>query len=175
MSSNIVKPVIFAVAAVVAFTASVASAQEPGRVAILDVAKVFKENKIFADGLLALPAQADEFKRRVIAERDAIKAESMRLRGKPASPYRNQQEAELKQRRTALRTAVRQNEAELVDREARVYFDTYREMKAVVEAIAEEHNIKLVLALNQCFGKRQHMEIFRFLKDPFWVKYGFIN
>ena len=175
MSSNIIKPVIFAVAAAVSFSASVASAQEPSRVAILDVAKVFKENKTFANGLLALPAQADEFKRRVTAEREAFKAEKMRLRGKPASPYRNQQEAELEQRQTALRTAARKSDAELVDREARVYFDTCCGRKAVVEAIAEKHNIRLVLALDECVGKRQHLENFRFLKGPFWVNYGFVN
>ena len=42
MKSTIIKPVIFVVAAVVAFSASVVSAQQTGGVAILDVAKVFK-------------------------------------------------------------------------------------------------------------------------------------
>ena len=145
MKSTIIKSVIFAVAAVVALAASVASAQEAGRVAILDVAKVFKENKSFDDKVKAIKAQADQLKQQITAEQDAIKAEVMKLRGEPAGPERNRKEAELEQRHTALRTTTRQNEAELLDLEARVYFDTYREMQAVVEGMAKEYGLSLVL------------------------------
>ena len=131
--------------AVVSFSTSVVSAQEAGRVAILDVAKVFKENRIFADGLLVLKSQADQLKSQIVAEQDKIKKEVMELRGEPASEKRNQKEAELEQRHTRLRTSTRQNEAELLSREARVYFDTYRKMQAVVETMAKEHDISLVL------------------------------
>ena len=145
MRSTIIKSVIFAVAAVVAFNASVASAQEAGRVAILDVAKVFKENKYFDEKVKAIKAQADQLKLKITAEQDAIKAEVMKLRGEPAGPERNQKEAELEQRHTALRTTTRQNEAELLNLEARVYYDTYREMQAVVEGMAKEYGLSLVL------------------------------
>ena len=146
MKSTIIKTAIFAVVAVVVFSASVASAQETaGRVAILDVAKVFKENKRFDELVKAIKAQADQLKLQITAEQDAIKADVMKLREKPAGPERNQKEAELEQRHTALRTTTRQNEAELLNREARVYYDTYREMQAVVEGMAKEYGLSLVL------------------------------
>ena len=54
-------------------------------------------------------------------------------------------EADLEQQHTHLRTTTRQAESELLNREARVYFDTYREMQTVVEAIAQANGLSLVL------------------------------
>ena len=143
--STIIKSVIFTVAAVVAITASVASAQEAGRVAILDVAKVFKDNASFDAKVKAIKAEADKLKLQITAEQDRIKAEVMKLRGMEAGPQRNQMEADLEQQHTRLRTTTRQNESELLNREARVYFDTYNEMQAVVEGMAKEYGLSLVL------------------------------
>lgn len=145
MSSTIIKPVVLALAAVVAFGASVVSAQEAGRVAILDVAKVFKENASFDAAVKGIKAQADALKVQITAEQDRIKAEVAKLRGMEAGAERNQLEAELEQQHTRLRTTTRQNEAELLNREARVYFETYREMQAVVEGMAKKYGLSLVL------------------------------
>ena len=145
MRSTIIKPVIFTVAAVVAFCASAVSAQETGRVAILDVAKVFKENASFDAKVKAIKTEADKLKVQITNEQDRIKAEVMKLRGMEASAERNQMEADLEQQHTRLRTTTRQNEAELLNREARVYFETYNEMQAVVEGMAKEYGLSLVL------------------------------
>ena len=145
MKSTIIKPVIFVIAAVVAFSASVVSAQETGRVAILDVAKVFKENASFDAKVKAIKAEADQLKVQITAEQDRIKAEVLNLRGMEAGPKRNQMEADLEQQHTRLRTTTRQSESELLNREARVYFETYREMQAVVESMAKEYGLSLVL------------------------------
>ena len=144
-STTIIKPVIFVIAAVVAFGASVVSAQETGRVAILDVAKVFKENTLFGDKMAALKAEAERLKAKVTAEQDRIKAEAMKLRDLKPGPERNKREADLEQQHTQLRTTARQTQSELLSQEARVYFDTYREMHAVVEALAKEYGLSLVL------------------------------
>ena len=143
--STIIKSVIFTVAAVVAFSVSIASAQEAGRVAILDVAKVFKENKAFDRKVNEIKELADQLKKQITAEQDRIKTAVMKLREMDPGPERNQLEANLEQQHTALRTKTRQNEAELLNREAKVYFDTYREMQAVVEAVAQANKISLVL------------------------------
>ena len=145
MKSTIIKPVIFAVAAVVAFSASFVSAQEAGRVAILDVAKVFKDNESFDAKVNAIKNEAEKLKVQITAEQDRIKAEVMKLRDMEAGAQRNQMEADLEQQHTRLRTTTRQNEAELLNREARVYFETYREMQSVVEAMAKEYGLSLVL------------------------------
>ena len=145
MKSTIIKPVIFVVAAVVALSASVASAQQTGRVAILDVARVFKENASFDAKVKAIKAEADQLKVQITAEQDRIKAEVLNLRGMEAGPKRNQMEADLEQQHTRLRTTTRQSESELLNREARVYFETYGEMQAVVEGLAKEYGLSLVL------------------------------
>ena len=145
MNSTTIKPVIFFIAAVVALGASVVSAQETGRVAILDVAKVFKDNTSFGDKMAALKAEAERLKGQVTAEQDRIKVEVMKLRDLKPGPERNKREADLEQQHTHLRTTTRQAESELLSQEARVYFDTYREMQAVVEAIAQANGLSLVL------------------------------
>lgn len=145
MRSTSFKPVIFVVAVVVAFGASVVSAQETGGVAILDVAKVFKENASFGDEMRKLKAEADQLKYEIAKEQDRIKTEVMKLRDMEAGPKRNRMEADLEQQHTRLRTTARQTESELLSREARVYFDTYREMQAVVEALTKEYGLSLVL------------------------------
>ena len=145
MNSTTIKPVIFFIAAVVALGASVVSAQETGRVAILDVAKVFKDNTSFGDKMAALKAEAERLKGQVTAEQDRIKVEVMKLRDLKLGPERNKREADLEQQHTHLRTTTRQAESELLSQEARVYFDTYREMQAVVEAIAQANGLSLVL------------------------------
>lgn len=145
MRSTIIKTAILAITAIVVFGASVATAQETGRVAILDVAKVFKENASFDAKVNAIKAEADQLKLQITAEQDRIKAEVMKLRGMEAGPKRNQMEADLEQQHTRLRTTTRQSESELLNREARVYFDTYREMQEVVEAAAKEYGLSLVL------------------------------
>lgn len=145
MRSTIIKTAILAITAIVVFGASIATAQETGRVAILDVAKVFKENASFDAKVKAIKAEADQLKLQITAEQDRIKAEVMKLRGMEAGPKRNQMEADLEQQHTRLRTTTRQSESELLNREARVYFDTYREMQEVVEAAAKEYGLSLVL------------------------------
>ena len=145
MNSTTIKPVIFFIAAVVALGASAVSAQETGRVAILDVAKVFKDNTSFGDKMAALKAEAERLKGQVTAEQDRIKVEVMKLRDLKPGPERNKREADLEQQHTHLRTTTRQAESELLSQEARVYFDTYREMQAVVEAIAQANGLSLVL------------------------------
>ena len=175
MSSNIIKPVIFAVATVVSFSASVASAQESGRVAILDVAKVFKENKSFTTGpaligsadVSGMRLQADQLKKQITAERNALKKELMELQDHPAGSTRDQKEAEIEQRQTRLRTSSWQSAAELINREARVYFDTYCEMQAVVEAVAKEFNISLVLRVdNQITDPNNRNEVIQNALGP---------
>ena len=60
-------------------------------------------------------------------------------------PQRNQREADIEQQHAKLRTTARQTEAELLSREARVYYETYQEMQTVVEGMAKEYGLSLVL------------------------------
>ena len=145
VKSTIIKPIAFVVAAVIALASTVVSAQETGRVAILDVAKVFKENASFDAKVKAIKTEADRFKAQLIAEQDRLKQEVIQIRGMEPGPQRNQREADIEQQHAKLRTTARQTEAELLSREARVYYETYQEMQSVVEGMAKEYGLSLVL------------------------------
>jgi len=136
---------LFAVVAFAAFGGSEALAQESGRVAILDVAKVFKQTPSFVSEMDKIKEQADQLKVKIKSEQDDIKDAVQQLSTEPRSEARNQKEAELEQRHTRLRTTTRQAEADLLNREARVYYDTYLQMQAVVESMATEYGLSLVL------------------------------
>ena len=76
MKSTTIKPVIFAIAFVVAFGASVVSAQET-RVEIVDVAKVFKNSSGDFSGMHRLSAKADQLKKQILAEQAGLKPNQM--------------------------------------------------------------------------------------------------
>ena len=145
MKSTIIKRVAFVVAIIVAFAPSAVLAQETGRIAILDVAKVFKENTSFDNKVKAIKAEADKFKAHLIAQQDLLKKEVIKVRDMDAGPQRNQMEADIEQQHAKLRTTARQTEAELLSREAQVYYETYQEMQAIVESLAKEHGLSLVM------------------------------
>jgi Skp family chaperone for outer membrane proteins len=143
-SSTIIK-VILSVA-IVACAVSESNAQDQaGRVAILDVAKVFKQNRAFDAKVKAIKAEADQLKQQITQEQDRIKAAAADLRNMPAGEDRNNREYQLEQQLTKLRTQTRQQEAALLNREARVYFETYNEMQSVVSTMATEYGLSLVL------------------------------
>ena len=153
MKSNItqmvLRVVLIAVTTVIASAAGqTANAQEvkSGLVAILDVAKVFKENQGFDSQMKAIKGEADRLKAKITQEQEAIKTRAQQVtQYELGSAERNKLEAELEQEQTALRTKARQAEADLLNREARVYYETYQKMQSVVSSVASQNGISLVL------------------------------
>ena len=144
----VLKAVLIAVTAVVATSTGQANAQEAksGLVAILDVAKVFKENSEFDSSMKAIKAEADRLKAKITQQQEAIKQRAQQVtQYELGSPERNKLEAELEQEQAALRTKARQAEADLLNREARVYYETYQKMQTVVSSVAASNGISLVI------------------------------
>ena len=137
----------FALAVLVATSlTSGVSAQDGGIVAVLDVAKVFKVNKEFDTQMKSIKSQADGLKSQIQERQETIKTEAMQISQYEAgSPERNKMEAEVEQKQAALRTQARQAEADLLNREARVYYDTYVKMQTVVGELATKHGISMVV------------------------------
>jgi len=123
-----------------------AAAQDGGIVAVLDVAKVFKVNKNFDSEMKLIKEQAESLKSQIQQQQEAIKAEAMKISNFEAgSAERNKMEAEVEQKQAGLRTSARQAEADLLNREAKVYYDTYMTMQKVVGDLAAKHGISLVV------------------------------
>ena len=117
-----------------------------GVVAILDVAKVFKENPVFDAKMKEIKAQADALKNDIQQQQEVIRGEAAGLEQYAVgTPDRNNLEASLEQRQAALRTKARQAETDLLNREAGVYYDTYTQMQSVVGNLAGQYGISLVM------------------------------
>lgn len=94
----------------------------------------------------SIKAQAEKLKTEIQAEQEKIRTDAMGLQQYEAnSPDRNNLEAQLEQRQTALRTKARQSEQELLNKEAEIYYSTYSEMQNVVKSVAKQYGISLVL------------------------------
>lgn len=149
MRSTFSKIVLSALVAVVAFSFNTASAQEgkqSGIVAVLDVAKVFKENRDFESKMQSIKSTADQLKASIQQKQEAIKQEAAGLQQyEVGSPERNQMEAELVQKQAKLRTEAHQAEVDLLSKEAGVYYDTYQQMQSILSSLSNEYGISLVL------------------------------
>lgn len=149
MRSTFSKIVLSALVTVVAFSFNTASAQEgkqSGIVAVLDVAKVFKENRDFESKMQSIKSTADQLKASIQQKQEAIKQEAAGLQQyEVGSPERNQMEAELVQKQAKLRTEAHQAEVDLLSKEAGVYYDTYQQMQSILSSLSNEYGISLVL------------------------------
>jgi Skp family chaperone for outer membrane proteins len=120
--------------------------EQAGLVAVLDVAKVFKANATFESRMESIKKEADSLKAQIQQEQDAI-----RLRAQEVAQYevgtseRNQLEAKIEQDQASLRTKARQAETDLLNREAKIYYDTYEQMQLTVAKLAQQYGISLVL------------------------------
>ena len=149
MKSTFSKIVLSALVTVVALSVSTASAQEgkqSGIVAVLDVAKVFKENRAFESKMQSIKSTADQLKASIQQKQEAIKQEAAGLQQyEVGSPERNQMEAELVQKQAKLRTEAHQAEVDLLSKEAGVYYQTYQQMQSILSSLSTEYGISLVL------------------------------
>ena len=149
MKSTFSKIVLSTLVAVVGLSVSNASAQEgkqSGIVAVLDVAKVFKENRDFESKMQSIKSTADQLKASIQQKQEAIKQEAAGLQQyEVGSPERNKMEAELVQKQAKLRTEAHQAEVDLLSKEAGVYYQTYQQMQSILSSLSTEYGISLVL------------------------------
>ncbi|WP_075084213.1 OmpH family outer membrane protein [Mariniblastus fucicola] len=142
---SLISSIALAVLAVSSF-ASAAVAQDGGIVAVLDVAKVFKVNQSFDSEMKKIKQDAEDLKAQIQQEQEAIKAEAMQISQYEAgSPDRNKMEAAVEQKQASLRTRARQAEADLLNQEAGIYYNTYMKMQQVVGDLAAKHGISMVV------------------------------
>lgn len=148
MNSKYVK--FFAVLSVAFALTTQANSQESsgtsGLVTVLDVAKVFEQYPAFKQKMDAIKSEADSLKQKITSDQEQIRQEAMKLQNyEVGSPDRNQLERDLEHRQTDLRTQARQSEQDLLNREAIIYYETYKLMQEVVGSVAKENGISLVL------------------------------
>jgi Skp family chaperone for outer membrane proteins len=138
--------VIAALAVCFAPLANVSWGQDQGRVCVLDVAEVFKRNQAFESEMEKIRNEAASLKASVEQQFAKLQQEADQLEQyQIGSAERNDLESQLMQKQALLQSKARQSEADLLTREARIYFQTYKQMEEIVAKIANEYNISLVL------------------------------
>ncbi len=118
-----------------------------GAIVVLDVAKVFKANASFNQQIERIQSEAEALKTKVEKQQTALRARAQNVSEnfKVNTPERKEAEGQLEQEMTSLRTFARQAEADLMGQEAKIYYETYLQMQAIVAAAAQENGIALVL------------------------------
>lgn len=115
-------------------------------VAVLDLARVFKSHPRFKREMDAIKADIEAFEKDVNRQRENLMAQGQDLpRLGPGSPEYKRTEAELAQRVSDLQVSAKLKQREILDREARVYYDTYVEVTKLVSRIADQYGISLVM------------------------------
>jgi len=117
-----------------------------GTTVVLDVARVFKSHAGFKQRLEAIRRDIDSLERKFGQDRQKIVAEGARLRDfRSGSPEYKRIEERIARELNELRIETVARKNELLEREGKVYFETYGEIYAAVERLAERHNISLVV------------------------------
>ena len=152
MKRSILRPVTSTLAVLACALISlifVSSADAQSRVALVDIGQVFKSHPAFAQQLEVLKAEAEQFKASTqqLQQQLSQKAEGLR-QFQPTSDEFMQAETELAKEAAAMEVQQRDKMRVLMEREARLHFDTYQEIKKLVTAYCEQTGTKLVLRYN---------------------------
>jgi Skp family chaperone for outer membrane proteins len=118
-------------------------------VAVIDIARVFKEHNRFNDMMLDIKKDIEDFDAYVKNESSKLKAMSEALATfKPGSLEYKQREEEAARLTSDLQVKVGLKKKELLEQEARVYFQVYRELEQKVAVFAQQYSINMVLRFN---------------------------
>lgn len=146
--------------ALIALVGMYASAQMPARppvrpaysgspVALVDISYIFKEHVRFKGKMTQMKADVDRAEAEVKEIRNNIVRLSERLRDyTPGTPDYKSIEEEITNRQATLAARVQLQKKEFLQREAKIYYDTYQEVFSEVDYFAKANGIAMVLRFN---------------------------
>ncbi|WP_231742874.1 OmpH family outer membrane protein [Stieleria varia] len=149
MIRNLVVGVVVAATAIVSTTAQ---AQEPAaghRIAVVDVAYIFKNHPGIKAQVAAVEGDLKAYDAELKTKRDALKSAAEKLKTfKVGTPDYTAQEEAVADMDSKLRLEMARKRKELADAEAKIYFENYQKIAAGVKFLAEHYKINLVLRYN---------------------------
>jgi Skp family chaperone for outer membrane proteins len=116
-----------------------------GIVAVLDVAKVFKEHAQFNSSMEAIKKEIEEFEVEFRAKRESLQNQIRALQSLAGQPEFKTEEAALARKEADLQIEANQKRADILTKEAEIYFATYNEVVATVARLSGSYGITLVL------------------------------
>ena len=127
-------------------TVNVNSANAQTKVAVVDIGLIFKNHPSFAKELESLKAEADGFKEETRQLQAKLVEEAGALKNyQPDSAEFQQMETGLAQKSAALEVQQRSKLRGLMEREAKLHYDTYLQIKSAISSHCEERGIQLVI------------------------------
>jgi Skp family chaperone for outer membrane proteins len=120
-----------------------------GPVALLDVSRIFKQHARFNGMMEEMKAHVQKVEAWVKSEKDAMreKAEQMKDLQSGSPEYKNL-EVELAKRQSDLQLQMQIQRKDLMQQEAKIYFNVYNEVQQEVEAVAAARGFVIVLRFN---------------------------
>ncbi len=127
-----------------------ARAQSAGtNVVVLDVGRVFKEHKRFEQALNVMKKDVEAFEQYLRQRRTDLQKMAEELRTyKSGTPEYNQLEERIAKQTSDLQVETQLKRKEFMQREAKLYYNTYTEVTNVVSKFADRYGIQLVLRFN---------------------------
>ena len=123
-------------------------AQEQGQggiVAVLDVAKVFKEHAQFNASMEAIKKEIEVFEEDFRGKRESLQNQIRALQSLQGQPEFKTEEAALARKEADLQIEANQKRAEILSKEAEIYYSTYNEVVATVARLSGSYGITLVI------------------------------
>ncbi|MCD0461516.1 OmpH family outer membrane protein [Roseiconus lacunae] len=122
---------------------------EPHRVAVVDVAKIFKTHSGIRAQVAKIEADLKAFDTELKQKREQLRVTATKLKDlTPGSPDYAALEEQITDTDAKLRLEMTRKRKELADAEAKIYFDNYQHIAAGVKFLAGHYKINLVLRYN---------------------------
>jgi len=141
-----------AIAAIVTLTALApvsASAQDFHRVAVVDVAYIFKNHPGIKAQVEKVEADLKAYDAELKAKRDELQQAAEQLKAyKVGSPEYTAQEEKVASLESKLRLDMQRKRQELAQAEAKIYYDNYKQISDGVKFLANHYKINLILRYN---------------------------
>jgi Skp family chaperone for outer membrane proteins len=137
-------------------------------IAVVDISFIFKNYPGFTSQIEALKGEMEAADGKLKADRDRlVQMEEQRNTLKPGSPEFKQldeQLAHLKAEFTIKQGTIRRD---FLEREAKVYYQTYTDVSNAVRSFASQHNIGMVLRFNgDAIDPAQREDVMRAIMQP---------
>ncbi len=119
------------------------------KVALIDVGAIFKNHPRFSQELAALKTEAEQFQAEANNLRQSMmmKAEGLSQLAPGSADYK-QLESQLAQEAAAIEVDQKNEMRNMMMREARLHFETYQEVTAVIRDYCQENGVQLILRYN---------------------------
>ncbi len=137
-------------------------------IAVVDVSYIFKNYHQFTTSMEGLKTEMESAEGQLKSERDAIQSkEEQRGQYNPGSPEFKQLDETIARLKSEFNLKAGKIRKDFLEREAKVYYQTYTEVSSAVQHYAQQHNIGLVLRFNgDQINPNQREDVLRAINKP---------